>query len=396
MTPLAAKFTPEERLIGAIVGANWSADATRSWEAALFQGIDWALAIDLARQHGVRPMFIAAAREAGWPGVPRDLKSGLEAAERNCVTNTMCQLARLRDIVREAEAREIRLLALKGAGLAAYLYDNAFIRKAGDLDLLVHPADLPAMEVLLAELGWVASGPADAPLTARQANILNQYKHSRSFGHPQDSVALDMHWTLDENPDRIVTDFDTLWLGRGYAKLADYEVAILGERAMIHYVGMHGARHGWDQWKWIGDIAALLGRTKQDAADLRAAAGPSLFNSWVLLAEEIAGATLPAALTASAATDRRARRLARWAIWLGRLSRARQDAPRSSWLWGLACTAYRIGLKGSAASFAFELRALAHNERDWRAVRLPDGLIPLHFVLRPFLYLARRAGILRQ
>ena len=390
-----AALSAEHRLIGRILGADWSVAATRPWPASWFSGIDWQKVPGLAWQHKIRPMATAALREAGWPNVPADIRDALEKAERDCVTRAFRQIALLRDIAAAASAAGLRIIFLKGIALSAHLYGDPFIREAFDLDLLVHPDDRgPAGEMLI-RLGLRPSRAV--ALTLRQEAILQRFSYDRKYVHAETGDVVECHHALDRNPDLVATDFDALWQRRATVRVGDIAVAIPGDRDLAPYLGIHAARHGWERWKWLADLAVLYRRPGPEGlsmlrADARRAGNLSLFHSWILLVSGVAGTALPAELLREARTDRRARRLANRALRMTLVLHTPAtitQAPHTA-----RVLAYRFALRRGVRYARFELAALFRRDEDWYAWRFPDWAIPFYYVLRPFSFIRRQILLL--
>jgi hypothetical protein len=89
----------------------------------------------------------AAAGSPLWP-----LVQGADLTARVIVGE---QLDALEEILRAAHGRAPPLALLKGAALAGRAYPEPHLRLMGDLDLLAEPGSLPAVESLLAGLGYI-------------------------------------------------------------------------------------------------------------------------------------------------------------------------------------------------------------------------------------------------
>ena len=173
-------LSKEHHLFGTVLAANWAVGATRTWDPALFRGIDWSRVPNLAWQHKVRPLMAAALREAGWPAGSVAIKLPIETAERECSLKTMAQLTLLSGIAAAAREQHVRVLALKGVTLSLRLYGSPFVREAFDLDLCVHPDDTARFQAILEAAGCVPAAE-EPPLTPRQAGILARFRHHRTF-----------------------------------------------------------------------------------------------------------------------------------------------------------------------------------------------------------------------
>ncbi len=387
-----APLTAEQRLIGRVMSADWSAGAVRIWPRAWFQAIDWNAISRLAWQYKLRPMTAEALREAGWPCVPAAVRASLEKAERECVTKSLRQISLLREIVAAAHARKLRVIVMKGVALSAHLYGDPFIREAYDLDLLVHPDEVCRLDDILFAAGCKPCLQV-APLTPRQEAILERFHYDRKFVHAGSGVIVERHRALDGNPYLIATDFDELWKNRTGVQISDYSVAIMGNADLTLYLGVHAARHAWERWKWIADLAVLFRRARaEELLRLREAARRAgilpLFDSWIVLVGATTGRALPPEIARAAALDRKARRFTLRALQAASIAHTPQTITNRRYKARTLLS--RFFLKRGFRYLAFEFVARYHREKDWYDWRLPDRLIPLYYLFRPMLYVYRR------
>ena len=388
---LAVDLSKEHRLIGAIIASDWSMGRTRTWDGALFDGIDWLKIPNLAWQYKIRPMMAAAMREAGWPGVPAEIRSAVEKAERDCSVKSMHQLQLLGQLAAEANSRGLRFFVLKGIALSLHLYQDPFIREQYDLDFLVHPEDIPSFDELLLAAGCRPEqrGPE---LTAKQERILGRFQHHRRFYQSDVGVVVERHHVLDQNTNMIRTDFDALWTARERLNVGKEPVFILGNADLIHFLGIHGSRHCWERWKWIGDLAMLL--RKMDGAGLaqvrervQQSGNHNSFDSWLLLVSWIAGWPSPPTPVMSAARNFHARILAQMAIRISSKWRKPGDSLGRSY--SLISAFYEVLQKKTWRNAGFVILSALHRDVDWRALRFPDRLTWVNYLMRP-VFLVKR------
>jgi hypothetical protein len=387
-----AVLTKERQLTGAILAADWQAGAVRTWDPALFRNIDWPELRRLAWQYKLRPMMAAALREAGWPGVSPQERAAVEAAERKCAVKTMWQMRLLAEAAQAAAERGLRFIALKGFTLSLRLYGNPFIREAFDLDLLVPAQDTGRFQDAVLALQCRELYPV-SHLSLRQQAILERYHQERKFLHGPSGTMLEVHHRLEPNRFLIGTDFEALWSGRETVSWGGTAVAVLGEEDLVHSLIIHAARHGWERWKWLADLAALAGKADADRlARWRGRAAregnADIFDSWLLLSRAVLASPLPAQALEAARQNRRASALAARALRL-----SGQDHEPSGLLalsYKIPLKLHRLLLKRSLRAIAYEIGNACHNEEDIYTLRLPDCLLWLYYVLRPISLIWRR------
>ena len=382
--PTKALLSREQKLIGSILAADWSARSSRVWNTLAFENIEWKAIPLLAAQHKIRPMAAAALREAGWPGVPATVREQIVAAEIVCARNSLTQLSLLATVAEQARARGIRVLALKGPALSQHLYGNPLIRESFDLDFLVHPDDLTSMADILARenIFPFLTGP---PLSRRQAGILRHFNKHNRFQHAESRIVVECHYRLDHNPLRLDTDFEDLWNRHRAVSVAGQVIGMPGQEDLTQYLCVHAAGHIWDRWKWIGDLTALCRLISgAELAEHREWANASgnliLFDASMLLMVAITGNPLPAELARKSNMNQLASAVAGRALRLVVNCPAGNDPPRQ-W-YRLRQRVERLRLKPSWRCFWFEIAVLAHRPEDWHAWKLPDIMMWAYYPLR--------------
>ncbi len=370
-------MTAEQRLIGRVLAADWSVGARRVWPDSWFEGIAWHKLATLTWRHKLRPMMLAALQEAGWPGVPADVRVGIEQDARQCSLKAILQLDLLRALLAAANAAELRWMALKGLPLSLHLYGDPFIREAFDLDLMTPPADHGPMQRILRECGFRPVTPEDW-LTPRQNAILARFQHEDAYVH-DNGLIIELHRALDPNPWRLSIAFEDLWRQRQLVQLGPSQIAIPGNRHLILFLGIHAARHAWERWKWVGDLVVLYRRAGLEEL-MRQRGGAQAngllryFDSALLLAHAITGWPLPEELADLAQCNKPAIRLARRALKVSTRELTPKDVGRHGHK--IREMTFVLRLSYHPRYLAHEFLSMVHRRRDWYALRLPDRLIP--------------------
>src|SRR3954471_2645347 len=212
--------------------AEWPVDATAADAAQLIESIE---------QNGVAPLVYARLPE--WPIRPslRDIAIRAAAGETT-------RLADLRAVLAAFEASGIRVLIIKGTGLAYDVYPSPEVRPRGDTDLLIRESDLDVVRTIFSARGYAS------PLSSGDTLAVRQQSFTRG-GH-----VYDVHWDVANSP--IVRDalpFDAL-LSRAIpipriapnALAPSHVDALL--LACIHRVVHH---HDIERLIWLYDIHLL-------------------------------------------------------------------------------------------------------------------------------------------
>ena len=268
-------------------------------------------------------------------------------------------------LVKAFGVAEIPVLPHKGPLLAQAAYRDLALRDFNDLDLLVHPADLPRAITLLAELGYQ---PA-AELAWLSPTALLRWTGEMSYASPR-GVTVDLHWRLTPSHYTVQLDPEILWRHQTSLTIAGSQLPTLSTEALLLLLSVHGAKHGWEAMGWVADIAWLLDANpgvKWDAVmDLAA-------ETQCERVVELAASLVKAVFEGATPDSRLCRRvLDRW--YNGPL-----ESPRSPELFSFA--AALAGHRGDSLKHLLGV-TFCPTEIDWRERRLPESLFWLYAPLR--------------
>jgi hypothetical protein len=275
----------------------------------------------------------------------------------------------------------------KGPVLAALAYNGAGGRHAGDLDLLIDPAQLARAKAALASEGFVPQ----VPLQPWQERQLVRAAHPYALIRRAEGIVVELHWSVSPR---------SLSSGLGAALPPDRLEAVtvagttfqtLPADVLLVALCVHGAKHVWERLGWIVDVAELLAKPRaldwtgvlEDAS--RAGHRRELLLG-CLLARDLLATDLPGPLSRAVTTDPRLSRLAR--VVLTQLGLV---GPRRL---GIAETArFHLGARGTWGDrFDYVRFAMMPTVADWTATPLPRWLAPLHYPLRAARLLRGGAG----
>ena len=212
--------------------APWPSNATDADAARLIESIE---------QNGMGPLVYA--RLSGWP-----IRSALRETAIRAAAAETSRLNDLRNVLTAFEKSGIRVLILKGTGLAYDIYPSPELRPRGDTDLLIAESDLDAVRAIMHERGYTS------PLTSGDSLAVRQQSFTRG-GH-----VYDVHWDVANSP--VVRDalpFEEL-LSRAIpiARIAPNALAPSHVDALmldcIHRVIHH---HDIERLIWLYDIHLL-------------------------------------------------------------------------------------------------------------------------------------------
>ena len=220
------------------------------------QSIDWTALIDLAKQHKLETLLHSRLTSICPTLMPKALRDDLQThcqviARRNLfVTSELLRLLTL------MEAKGIDTLPYKGPVLAQTLYKTLNLRQFGDLDIIIQPQDMYAVETLLIEEGYCPyfGKKSKAELAAY---MKSPDEHSYDFRHDGKSVFIEMHWRFWPTTFSLVNPKE-IWERRQTVAIAGKTVSNMAVEDYLIILCMHGSRHVWQRLAWLGDIATLL------------------------------------------------------------------------------------------------------------------------------------------
>ena len=213
--------------------------------------LDWDELRRIADFHGVIPMlwrFVSRNEDA----VP---ESFVEAVRADYFGNALRTLALTRELVRIARALDhagILMIALKGPALALDAYGDTARRQFVDLDLLIHPADLPRAAEILAGEGY---SPRAFEPRSRGAEFFLSYEDqfvSNNGGGP-----IDIHWRLAPDYFPFAPDEVSLWTSAQHIDIQGTAIRTLAPADHLLFVIAHATKHGWPTLGQVCDVAAI-------------------------------------------------------------------------------------------------------------------------------------------
>lgn len=383
-----AQLSPEHRLLLAAALFPLQDDEIVRLRGLCQAHPDWSLLLELADRHHLAPLLHANLQRHAADLVSPEALDILKAhAEQNrqSVLGLMGELNTISTILSPAG---IILCVLKGPPLSQLLYGEMGMRVTTDLDLLLDEARLAEAESLLQQAGYRRVSPP-VRITPLQWRVYRRIRHHVNYTHPKRGVHIEIHWTLT-TAELFPQSATRQFLERAQP-LPNSALTSLAEQDLFCYLIVHGARHGWEQFKWLADIAMFLRKSpgpdwlavqeQMAALDLLRPLGQAL-----LLVQDLFGIPVPDPL-ASLIEERPVQRLAQHAMKISLLQQGFGEGQGHFRRWH--ALRYRSGLKASWRFKIAEISQLWVVENDWVDLSLPDWLFPLYLVLRPFLWLRR-------
>jgi hypothetical protein len=290
-------------------------------------------------------------------------------------------------------ASGIDVTSYKGVALSALLFGDEGTRVSGDIDLIVCENRVADASRCLCSLGYEPTMALDEKGLEEWMRCL----HGRVFQGPGGWPRVDLQWRIVRSTTIAISgDPELLLQHRQSVRLAKGTVQILSLEANLIALSVHGAKHSWQQLRWVCDLGQILTDPRLDAplaVQLADQMGlQRVLAVGVTQVRRLLDVPVPAPLARS--IDRQGERIAdrmREGMfasdephWGGRLSVI---------TWFLLRERWRDRLAGARAWLA---RVLRPNQRDYAVFPLPRRLSFLYYAIRPFRLAKKHGGRIRQ
>jgi hypothetical protein len=217
----------------------------------LTAGVDWSRVLNHAADHEVFPLLRRNLADLGFPGVPDLAKGQLEVLYKANALRIEMLSQELGSLLQDANAERLRILPLKGPGLARSLYGDVALRSSVDLDVLVPPDHVPQAMRLLERRGYTREG--DDPFFStvlRRTGI--EYVFHRRQG--QFTFMVELHWGVLWPPSLDGGAMVALWRDAREGRFLDIPIATLGPEWEFLVLAAHASRHSFQGLKWLVDL----------------------------------------------------------------------------------------------------------------------------------------------
>jgi Uncharacterised nucleotidyltransferase len=345
--------------------------------------LDWPKLLELATDQGLLPLLTQKLSHADPGIVPPEAQMTLKSSFREQMVFDLRMLAELYRILDRFAAQGITAMATKGPVLAHRCYGFSFARQYTDLDLVLRDAEVLRATESLISLGYDARVPPSAIRANRPAG---EY----AFTQLSTKLLVELHTekTFRYHPKPLA--IEKLLSRKASVRLGEQDVPALSTEDELLLISIHGAKHFWERLLWIADVAALVAHNPIDwdrlAAIARAVDAQLMLRLALLLAGNVANATLPDAVRKDAESDAGAARLAKQVA--DRLPHV-DEHPLGLFHRAL----FRIKMRGGGIpGLTYFLRlSLSPTEEDWLAHSENGKQSAVSAIARPF-RLARKYG----
>ena len=216
-------------------------------------GINWQTLLDLAKQHGVRPLLLQSVKSVCWHSVPQSAQLELEQFNRANVQRSLHYVGVLFHLLSDFQEKSIPVAFFKGAVLAQSVYNDLSLREYGDLDVIVHETDVRKAEGILSARGYVAYFP-DKDYRKAFLHYLGQY----AFRHLETGLTVDLHWQLSNKYETFPINASEIWPRLQTLTISGRSIPTFSPDDLALFLAAHGTKEGWRRLIWICDFAELL------------------------------------------------------------------------------------------------------------------------------------------
>jgi hypothetical protein len=350
------------------------------------KGIRWPILLNLAAQHGVRPLLFKTLKSVCWDEVPQEVQLELTQffkanAQKNLVFTG--ELLRLLGLFQQ---NAIPIATFKGPVLAHSVYGNLSYREFSDLDVIVREADLSKAEDILAACGY----QADFPDKDYRSTFLS-YQGQYAFRHDNMGVSVDVHWRFSSKGVAFPFQSAEIWPRLDQVTISGRTILTLTHDDLALFLAAHGTKEGWRSLIWLCDFAELLRKYQDidwvavlDRAQRSHSSRPLLLA--IALASTLLDAPAPTALVDRAQKNAAVRALAEQVKL--RMSRAVSQGELADFLGGLN-THDRLRHRLWPVVTLLTTRTVS----DYEAMHLPKSLWGLYYLTRPFRLAAKMMRI---
>jgi hypothetical protein len=356
--------------------------------------LDWQRFLHLLDRHYVFPLVWHSLETCDDPPIPEPIRRSLRQQAEKHVQDALIQAAEILRLVQRFERAGIPVMPLKGPVLAMQAYGTLALRHVGDLDLLIPPACVEDADRILVDAGYIRTTPGFT-LNPSQTRAFMKIRKDFSYSHGTRAVHVELHWRWCQNAYLFPLSFEELYASRVFVKISSACIAAMPREALLLYLCAHGAHTGWFRLKWLCDIPALIDNgveldmsaLVQQALDLGVS---RMLSQGLLLAHHVLDMPLPPPLSEIIRQNP--------FVLKGLMHIAKQALVKDAYYWTENAPVswmpvqllYRLKLR---ANFRYKWHNIYFYSlwtEDWELVRLPERLLVLYFVLRPFLWMMRR------
>jgi len=217
------------------------------------KGVNWRKILDLAEYHGVRPLLRRTLQAVCWDHVPQESQLELERCYASNAQRNLLYVGELLRLFAAFADSRIPAATFKGIILAELIYGDLALREFGDLDIIVHEADVSKVEDILIANGYMPDFP-DRDFRSAFLAYQGQY----AFRNKQTGFSIDLHWRLSAKGEVFPLRLKEIWSRLEHVEIYGRKVPTLANDDLSLFLAAHGTKEGWKFLKWVCDFSEIL------------------------------------------------------------------------------------------------------------------------------------------
>jgi hypothetical protein len=216
--------------------------------------LDWEYLFATASRHGLIPLLHKNLHSIKADLIPTWFLSRLKLQSVSNLSNVLHLLGKQLKLFNLLQHNNIPAAICKGSVLAQTAYGDIALRQAGDIDVLVSPADFDRTRQILESLGYEMT----PQLT--NAQLASHLKSHCEIQFMRDDwfTVVDLHWALAPKSFVFKLDTDDVLSRLQTITINGAEIKTLATEDSILYQSMHGAKHLWRRLEWISSLGETI------------------------------------------------------------------------------------------------------------------------------------------
>ncbi len=216
----------------------------------LGHSVDWSYLLELATLHGVMPLVANNLMANGFSSqVPQPYLGRLNQNYHQTLYRNMVFTGELASVLTAFRNRRVEVITLKGTALAEILYGNPALRTVSDMDLLVHPADVPLSASILKEMGYEK--------LASRSQWEHPFHEVPYFKQAVFPLFIEIHWDLAD-PKLVSIPTQEIWRRAQPMELQGLSILVLSPEDNLLFLAQNLFKQDTHLLKSLCDVAELL------------------------------------------------------------------------------------------------------------------------------------------
>lgn len=210
----------------------------------------WLALYQRATAHQITPLLYHQLKNAADIQAPEVIIQRCQQDYQHNAYQNVCFYQALVEVSRQLHQANIPLILLKGSHLSKYVYRNLAIRHMTDMDVLIQPNDLAAVEKILLGMGYVLMNP--------EAREWYYHHHYHLVYRSPQQLYLEVHWHIQE-PKISTIDIQSCWQQAQTVELDGIPVWLFQPEHLFLHLCAHLAQNSFQlNLKHLYDIAFMV------------------------------------------------------------------------------------------------------------------------------------------